>query len=79
MSSLRNISYGVTTDQGKRPHQQDEWLVVHDCFHDLNNGNMEKCRTLFAVFDGHGNSNKCDIIVFFILSFFPSFSLSWYS
>ncbi|KAJ3411754.1 hypothetical protein HDV05_001765 [Chytridiales sp. JEL 0842] len=43
------VSYGVSTDIGRRSSQQDDYLIQHDVF-----GDSPKA-TLFAVFDGHGS------------------------
>ncbi|KAJ3191184.1 hypothetical protein HK101_007996, partial [Irineochytrium annulatum] len=43
------LSWGASSDIGRRPSQQDEYLIVEDLFE------RSPRATLFAVFDGHGS------------------------
>lgn len=48
--AARSLSVGASTDIGRRPTQQDDYLVVASLFPD---SDIEPC-ACFGVFDGHG-------------------------
>ena len=50
VSAARSLSVGASTDIGRRPTQQDDYLVVASLFPD---SDIEPC-ACFGVFDGHG-------------------------